>query len=174
MSNDLDSKEKRPQILALATMDAVPVDAMAMANAVLRMLRRINRVGDLHSKELERLSGITTPQLIALRAIQELGEVTAGRIADHVSLSQGTVSMILDRLETQGLIARYRSPRDRRIVHARLTEAGERAVASAPPLMREQFLRRFLALDHSEQAQMVEKLSALADMMDAETDAPSR
>jgi DNA-binding MarR family transcriptional regulator len=174
MSNDLDSKEKRPQILALATMDAVPVDAMAMANAVLRMLRRINRVGDLHSKELERLSGITTPQLIALRAIQELGEVTAGRIADHVSLSQGTVSMILDRLETQGLIARYRSPRDRRIVHARLTEAGERAVASAPPLMREQFLRRFLALDHSEQAQMVEKLSALADMMDAETDTPSR
>ena len=88
MSNDLDSKEKRPQILALATMDAVPVDAMAMANAVLRMLRRINRVGDLHSKELERLSGITTPQLIALRAIQELGEVTAGRIAEHVSLSQ--------------------------------------------------------------------------------------
>jgi DNA-binding MarR family transcriptional regulator len=174
MSNDLDSKEKRPQILALATMDAVPVDAMAMANAVLRMLRRINRVGDLHSKELERLSGITTPQLIALRAIQELGEVTAGRIAEHVSLSQGTVSMILDRLETQGLIARYRSPRDRRIVHARLTEAGERAVASAPPLMREQFLRRFLALDHSEQAQMVEKLSALADMMDAETDTPSR
>ncbi len=174
MSNDLDSKEKRPQILALATMDAVPVDAMAMANAVLRMLRRINRVGDLHSKELERLSGITTPQLIALRAIQELGEVTAGRIAEHVSLSQGTVSMILDRLETQGLIARYRSPRDRRIVHARLTEAGEQAVASAPPLMREQFLRRFLALDHSEQAQMVEKLSALADMMDAETDTPSR
>jgi DNA-binding MarR family transcriptional regulator len=174
MSNDLDSKEKRPQILALATMDAVPVDAMAMANAVLRMLRRINRVGDLHSKELERLSGITTPQLIALRAIQELGEVTAGRIAEHVSLSQGTVSMILDRLETQGLIARYRSPRDRRIVHARLTEAGEQVVASAPPLMREQFLRRFLALDHSEQAQMVEKLSALADMMDAETDTPSR
>jgi len=174
MSNDLDSKEKRPQILALATMDAVPVDAMAMANAVLRMLRRINRVGDLHSKELERLSGITTPQLIALRAIQQLGEVTAGRIAEHVSLSQGTVSMILDRLETQGLIARYRSPRDRRIVHARLTEAGEQAVASAPPLMREQFLRRFLALDHSEQAQMVEKLSALADMMDAETDTPSR
>lgn len=174
MSNDLDSKEKRPQILALATMDAVPVDAMAMANAVMRMLRRINRVGDLHSKELERLSGITTPQLIALRAIQELGEVTAGRIAEHVSLSQGTVSMILDRLETQGLIARYRSPRDRRIVHARLTEAGEQAVASAPPLMREQFLRRFLALDHSEQAQMVEKLSALADMMDAETDTPSR
>jgi DNA-binding MarR family transcriptional regulator len=174
MSNDLGSKEKRPQTLALATMEAVPVDAMAMSNAVLRMLRRINRVADLHSKELERLSGITTPQLIALRAIQELGEVTAGRIAEHVSLSQGTVSMILDRLETQGLIARYRSPRDRRIVHARLTEAGERAVASAPPLMREQFLRRFLALDHSEQAQMVEKLSVLADMMDAETDTPSR
>lgn len=82
--------------------------------------------------------------------------------------------MILDRLETQGLIARYRSPRDRRVVHARLTEAGERAVASAPPLMREQFLRRFLALDLTEQARMVETLSALADMMDAEADPPPR
>ena len=175
MSNDLASKDifQQPPGL-LAGIDTVPMDPMAMSNAVLRLLRRINRVGDLHSKELERLSGITTPQLIALRAIQELGEVTAGRIAAHVSLSQGTVSMILDRLETQGLIARYRSPRDRRVVHARLTEAGERAVASAPPLMREQFLRRFLALDLTEQARMVETLSALADMMDAEADPPPR
>jgi DNA-binding MarR family transcriptional regulator len=148
--------------------DAVqPMDAMALSNAVLKFLRRINRAGDLHSKDLERLSGITTPQLIALRAIQELGEVTASRIAAHVSLSQGTVSMILDNLETQGLITRYRSPRDRRVVHARLTDAGERAVASAPPLMREQFMRSFFALNQAEQMRIVSALSTLADMMDA-------
>lgn len=90
MSNDLASKDifQQPPGL-LAGIDTVPMDPMAMSNAVLRLLRRINRVGDLHSKELERLSGITTPQLIALRAIQELGEVTAGRIAAHVSLSKG-------------------------------------------------------------------------------------
>lgn len=169
MSNDLNAKDVAvpidPATISVVTQAADPV---AMTNAVLRLLRRINRAGDLHSKELERLSGLTTPQIIVLRAIAELGEVTAGKIAAHVSLSQGTVSMILDRLEKEGLIARYRNPRDRRIVHARLTETGEKALAAAPPLLREQFMRRFLSLDPLQQVRTVEALSALADMMDTD------
>ncbi len=171
MSNDLNAKDvavpNDPAAMSVVTQAADPV---AMTNAVLRLLRRINRAGDLHSKELERLSGLTTPQIIVLRAIAELGEVTAGKIAAHVSLSQGTVSMILDRLEKEGLIARYRNPRDRRIVHARLTETGETALAAAPPLLREQFMRRFLALDPLQQVRTVEALSALADMMDTDAE----
>ena len=177
MSNDLTSKNNPAppdahsgEPASSLTTPEPPLDAMALSGAVLRLLRRINRASDLHSKELERMSGLTTPQLIVLRAIEDLGEVTAGRIAAHVSLSQGTVSMILDRLETHGLIARYRSLRDRRIVQARLTQAGGRALAAAPPLLRERFVRRFLALDVAEQARMVQALGAVADMMDADAD----
>jgi len=137
-------------------------------NQILRLLRRINRATDLHSKHLIKATGLTTPQLIVLKAIHELGEVTAGTIAEHVSLSAGTVSILLDRLETNGLIERYRSTRDRRIAHARLTEKGMAAVARAPALMRDKFIERFCRLKDDAQEQSVANLKSLADMMDAD------
>lgn len=135
---------------------------------VLRLLRRINHATDLHSKHLIKATGLTTPQLIVLKSIHELGEVTAGAVAEHVSLSQGTVSMVLDRLESHALIERYRSARDRRIVHARLTPAGLQVVARAPSLLREKFIERFGSLTGDQQLQMLHTLRQIADMMDAE------
>jgi DNA-binding MarR family transcriptional regulator len=146
--------------LAAATPDAVI--------QILRLLRRINHATDLHSKRLIKVTGLTTPQLIVLKAIHELGEVTAGTIAEHVSLSAGTVSILLDRLESHGLIERYRSNRDRRVAHARLTDKGADVVARAPSLMREKFIERFNRLTGSEQEQALAVLRSLADMMDAE------
>ncbi len=47
---------------------------------------------------LSRETGLTAPQLAILQAIADLGEVTTGRISADVSLSQATVTVILDRL----------------------------------------------------------------------------
>ena len=133
---------------------------------VVRLLRRINHVADLHSKHLVRQTGLSTPQFIVLSTIKELGEVTAGRIAQEASLSQGTVSLILDRLENHGYIERYRSKRDRRIVHARLRKLGAAAIAKAPALLRETFITRFRHLSPDEQQRMVAALEMVAGMMD--------
>ncbi len=135
---------------------------------ILRLLRRINHATDLHSKHLIKATGLTAPQLIVLKAIHDLGEVTAGAIADHVSLSAGTVSILLDRLESHGLIERYRSTRDRRVAHARLTKKGVDVVARAPSLMREKFIERFTRMSLAAQDQYIAVLKAIADMMDAE------
>lgn len=145
-----------------------PTQAPDNVNRILRLLRRINHATDLHSKRLIKATGLTTPQLIVLKAIHELGEVTAGTIAEHVSLSAGTVSILLDRLESHGLIERYRSTRDRRVAHARLTQKGADVVSRAPALMRDTFIAHFSRLNGSEQARSVAVLEAIADMMDAE------
>src|SRR3546814_13458569 len=76
---------------------------------------------DLHSKQLSREVGLTTPQVVVLQAVRDLGEVTTGQLSRLVSLRQGTVTTILDGLESRGLVERYRSAPDRRIVHSRLT-----------------------------------------------------
>lgn len=169
MSND------RPQeALALdISSQAIPGANMSSptpdnVNQILRLLRRINHATDLHSKHLIKATGLTTPQLIVLKAISELGEVTAGTIAEQVSLSAGTVSILLDRLETHGLIERYRSTRDRRVAHARLTPKGQDVVSRAPALMRDKFIERFLRLNSAAQAQSLEVLKSIADMMDAQ------
>ena len=134
---------------------------------VLVELRRIIRATDLHSKRLFKESGLTIPQVMALQAIRDLGEVTSRELSDRINLSQGTTTTILDRLETHGLIARYRSDRDRRIVHARLTDAGSGILDRAPPLLHEQFVRRFQSLPASDQYRVLTALRLVADMMGA-------
>lgn len=132
---------------------------------VLSALRRIIRATDLHSKRLARQAGLTTPQTVVLQAVRDLGEVTSGALARRVHLSQGTVTTILDRLEGRGLIERYRSTSDRRVVHSRLTRQGRAVLRKAPPLLHERFLDAFDELPRKRQRQIIETLDEVAAMM---------
>ena len=80
---------------------------------VLVSLRRIIRATDLQSKRVMKASGLTIPQIMVLRAIKSLGDVTVKRISCDVSLSQATVTTILDRLEDRALVERVRSIKDK-------------------------------------------------------------
>ena len=138
-------------------------------NDVLISLRRIIRATDLHSKRMIKASGLTVPQVMVLRAIDHLGDVTVRRISEDVSLSQATVTTILNRLEDRKLVERVRSVKDKRIVNARLTEAGHKTLKSAPTLLHERFIERFESLDDWEQTQVLSSLQRVAHMMDAES-----
>ena len=137
------------------------------ARDILVAIRRIIRATDLHSKQLMRTSGLTTPQLLVLQAVDSLGDVTVGRISSHVSLSQATVTTIVDRLERGSLLQRYRSIRDRRVIHLRLTPQGRRTLVAAPDLLQESFVTRLTALPRAEQSRLLAALQQVATMMDA-------
>ena len=126
------------------------------AQQVLTSLRRVVQALDIESKELERRTGLTTAQVVLLQAVQRLGQVTSSRLAAEASLSQATVTAVLDRLEARGLLQRYRSQQDRRIVHARLTEAGRAALRKAPRLLHRRFQARFADLPEARQAELVQ------------------
>ena len=135
---------------------------------VLVALRRIIRAVDLQSKRVSKESGLTPPQVLILQSIQGLGEVTSGRISREVNLSQATVTTILDRLEQRQLIERYRSTKDRRIVHARLTQGGKQALKKAPTLLHEQFIEAFLSNDDKNQKRILDSLKEVAKMLGGE------
>jgi len=134
---------------------------------VLSAIRRIVHAVDSHSKELERALGITLPQLVVLRAIRMLGEVTTGKLSAAASLSPATVTTILDKLEARGLVVRYRSAEDRRVVHSKLTEQGARMLDGAPPFLHERFVSGFAKVDAARQAALIAALEEVADMMGA-------
>lgn len=134
---------------------------------VLSALRRIIRATDLHSRQLTREVGLTTPQAVVLQAVRDLGEVTTGQLSRRVSLSQATVTTILDRLEGRGLVERYRSNTDRRIVHSRLTRQGRALLRKAPPLLQERFTEAFRRLSPARQARILATLDEVAAMMGA-------
>ena len=133
--------------------------------SLVRSVRRIAQAIDVRSREISRLTGLTLPQLLALQSIRALGEVSTSAISRDVSMSAPTVVAVLDRLEAKGLIVRYRSATDRRVVHARLTEAGLAALKDAPGLMGADALERWSALPPERQQTMADAMAIFADLM---------
>lgn len=143
-------------------------DTLAAKEDVLIAIRKIIRATDLHSRKLTKTVGLTAPQLLVLQAIRDLGAVAISRLSSEVSLSQATVTTILDRLEKRGLVDRRRSEQDKRVVHALLTDAGRAVVESAPTPLQEAFSVRFEQLETWEQSLILSALQRVAAMMDAE------
>ena len=137
------------------------------ANRIFKSIRRIVRAIDLRSREVSRATGLTIPQIVVLRAVHELGEVTTKALSDHADLSSATVVTILDKLEEKGLVDRYRSEADRRIVHTRLTDAGKGVITSLPGLLHEEFQAKFSARDPQTRAGLIDAIAEIAEMMDA-------
>jgi DNA-binding MarR family transcriptional regulator len=135
---------------------------------VLVALRRVIRATDLHSKHLAKTTGLTAPQILLLQTIRDKGEVTIGEIANDMSLSQATVTTIIDRLEKRELVYRERSTTDKRKVHAHLTEQANRVLQDAPIPLQEQFTKQFADLKEWEQTMMLSSLQRIAQMMDAQ------
>lgn len=135
--------------------------------ALQRSMRRIAHAMEVHSRRIDREIGLTLPQLAVLSCVSNLGEVTSRAIAREAHLSPPTVVGILDKLEAKGMIERHRSREDRRIVHARMTEAGRRAVMQAPAPAGEPFRRAFMGFDIEKRAAILEAFATVADLLEA-------
>ncbi|SER22702.1 MarR family winged helix-turn-helix transcriptional regulator [Microlunatus flavus] len=70
--------------------------------------------------------GLTYPQYLVMVLLWEEGSVPVGRIGERLSLESSTLSPLLKRLETVGLISRTRDRTDERLVIIGLTTAGRR------------------------------------------------
>jgi len=105
--------------------------------------------------------GLTTPQFGTLEALYHLGPLSLGELADKLLVTGGNVTYVMDRLEDQGLVYRYRRPDDRRVILARLTPEGRELVAEVFPGHASyiQHLSRHLSPD--EQNQLSGMLKAL-------------
>jgi DNA-binding MarR family transcriptional regulator len=135
---------------------------------VLVSIRQIIRAIDLHSKKLSKIAGLTGPQLILMRSIEQLGEVTIRELSDHTNMSQATATTILDRLERNGYIRRIRSVTDKRKVHAYLTETGQTLLNKSPQPLQESFVSQFQQLEDWEQTLLLSSIQRLSSMMKAD------
>lgn len=137
-------------------------------DAVLVNLRRIMRAADIYSRKLGKKSGLTTPQLIVLRAIDASENITVTELSRQVSLSQATVTSILNRMEKAGLVNRKRSDEDRRRVNLQVSDRGESVLSEAPQPLQEEFTERFSNVPEWEQHMIVACLGRVAEMMHAD------
>ncbi|MBO3274438.1 MarR family winged helix-turn-helix transcriptional regulator [Pseudomonas schmalbachii] len=138
----------------------------AYALAMFQALRRLQQAGEVHSKRLGRYGGLTPLQLLILQVLAVEKEITASRLAKRVSLSQASLSGVLDRLETRSLVMRRRDQQDRRKQWLLLTDAGHEALKAAPSLLPDHAMARFAELPEWEQHSILAGLLRAAELFE--------
>jgi len=68
--------------------------------------------------------GVTYPQYLVLLVLWERDGLPVHALGERLALDSGTLTPLLKRLETQGLVARRRGEDDERVVRIHLTSAG--------------------------------------------------
>src|ERR1035437_4957810 len=68
---------------------------------------------------------LTPPQFWALKTIRDLSHTKMSPLADHLGLSLGAASTLVDRLVNRGLVERTTDAHDRRAVHVSPSAKGD-------------------------------------------------
>ncbi len=142
--------------------------ARDIRDEILLALRQISQAADLQSRALLLRCGLTGPQLIVLRELERSGQVPIGSLARQVSLSQATVTGIVERLQKRGMVERTRDHSDRRRVLVQCTPQGRKVSANAPSVLQERFAEELLHLADWEQNSILSSLQRVSAMMQAD------
>jgi DNA-binding MarR family transcriptional regulator len=137
------------------------------AKTALIALRRILRATEQNSRKVVHDAGLTPSQLLVLQILARARRAVVGEIAKAVTLSQATVSSLVDKLAARGLVRRQRGENDRRLVWVEITEAGDAVLGRAPDLLQDIFRTRFASLPDWEQAYIVGALERVTALLDA-------
>jgi len=136
-------------------------------------IRRVFQVVNEHSKRAEKDTGITGPQLWAIKTIAENAPIKGTELARRMYIHPTTVVGILDRLETRGLIIRTRSKSDRRVVEIELTRRGKTLVASAPEVAQRMLVKGLEKLPETDLSRISDGLEELVRILGAKGVSPS-
>lgn len=74
---------------------------------------------------------LTYPQYLVMLVLWERDDLSVSMLGERLSLDSGTLTPLLKRMESAGLLMRQRSSADERRVHVCLSEAGRQLQARA-------------------------------------------
>jgi DNA-binding MarR family transcriptional regulator len=131
----------------VADLDTTAVIHVARFRAALRSFLR-------ESERIARANGLTPQRLLLLLMIKGAPDgserTTVGELAERLKLAQSTVTELVKRAESAGLLEKQQSDADGRVAHVSLTASGERRLARAFTSLaveREQLRKAFAELD---------------------------
>ena len=135
-------------------------------------LRRIFQAINEYSRSAEQSTGLTGPQLWALKILSGTSPMRVSELAQSMCLRPPTVVGILDRLEIKGLVFRTRSTEDRRAVDLHLTDAGKLMAANSPEVAQAMLLNGLNELSDEQYICVAEGMKLTSKMLGAERFTP--
>ncbi|MGE0870692.1 MAG: MarR family winged helix-turn-helix transcriptional regulator [Kofleriaceae bacterium] len=139
---------------------------------VLVALRRIVRWLRLADREAELACGVSAAQLFVLHRLAAGPAPSLARLAEWTLTDQSSVSTVVSRLVAGGYVARTPSRVDRRRAELRLTAAGRRLLATAPPIPQAHLLAALTMMPRGEGADIVRALQRLICAIGADDVSP--
>jgi MarR family transcriptional regulator, organic hydroperoxide resistance regulator len=122
---------RKPRAVAAPTAEWLALDqqlCFALYSSSLAMTK-------LYKPLLEPLK-LTYPQYLVMLVLWERDGITVSEVVERLTLDSGTLTPLLKRLQTSGLLARQRDTKDERRVIVKLTAAGRALkvrAAKVPP-----------------------------------------
>ena len=142
-------------------------DARGPSSAGLFSLLHAAGVAQSHVESRLSAVGLSLPKLAALRALSAAGEsLPLGQLAERLSCVKSNITQLVDRLETDGLVAREHDPNDRRSRLAVMTPAGRKACDEGTRVQEEAERELFggLSLDEARQLDtLIQKVTQRAE-----------
>jgi DNA-binding MarR family transcriptional regulator len=143
---------------------------LQLDNQLCFLFHRISRELTAAYRPLLADLGLTYPQYLVMLVLWEDDGLGVGEIGERLSLDSGTLSPLLRRVESAGLVTRVRAAEDERRVTIHLTQAGRALEERAADVPAE--LAAHLVDDMTQYDQARASLRALADRLESVRTAP--
>lgn len=130
--------------------------------------RRIFQAVDMLARAIEKETGLTGPQLWALKILDNGAPMRVSELARQMYLKPATVVGIVDRLEMKNLVTRNRSLEDRRAVDLELTALGRELAGRSPEVAQVMLVQGLSALTHEDFEVVAEGLRQVVRILGAE------
>jgi DNA-binding MarR family transcriptional regulator len=85
---------------------------------------------------------LSFPRFVTLMYIGRKGCASISGISEHLNLTLGTTSHLVDQLVAAGIVTRYENPDDRRLKHIQLTKRGQELVGEIQRMRVAELTRR--------------------------------
>ena len=132
----------------------------------MRLLWAVDHALQSTSKRMESTFGLTGPQRLVVRIVGRFPGIAAGRIAEILHVHPSTLTGVLRRLESRGVLQRRPDPRDARRALFMLTNKGRKLDVIRTGTV-EQAVRRVLLKDAGKVAAAQEVLASLSEELNA-------
>lgn len=114
---------------------------------------------DLHNI---RSYGLNATEFGVLEFLYNKGSHPLQKIGDHILITSGSITYVVDKLESKGLIVRRACSKDRRIIYAEITEAGQNKMAEILPNHYKSVAEALKGLNPTEKEQAIELLKKIS------------
>lgn len=135
---------------------------------VIDNLRRSIKAINEYSRTAEKETGLTGPQLWAIKLVAANAPIKVSELARRMYLHPATIVGILDRLESKGLVQRTRSTEDRRVVEIDLTAQGRVVVGQAPEVAQGMLIKGLESLSREKLSHVSESMREIVRILGAE------